>query len=71
MLLYCFWANSQVQNPYQGASLHHPTFVAILMSGHFNFLFLGRGEGSEAGFRCDDVAALGNSELIHNILFLL
>ena len=42
MLLYCLWANSQVQNLMSKCCLHHPTFVAILMSGHFNFLFLGR-----------------------------
>lgn len=28
--------------PISKCCLHHPTFVAILMSGHVNFLFLGR-----------------------------
>lgn len=33
---------SEKKKPMSKCCLHHPTFAAILMSGHFNFLFLGR-----------------------------
>lgn len=38
----CLRANKQAQKPRSACCLHHPTFAAILTSGHLNFLFLRR-----------------------------
>ncbi len=63
--------------PISKCCLHHPTFVAILMSGHFNFLFLGRFkvqmlkvkprswlEEAHLWHRMGNVVTKGNSKLI-------
>lgn len=63
--------------PISKCCLHHTTFVAILMSGHFNFLFLGRfkvqmlkvkprssPEGARLWTGMRDAVARGNNKLL-------
>lgn len=64
-------------NPISKCCLHHTTFVAILTSGHFNFLFLGRfkvqmlkvkprssPEGAHPWTGMGDAVARGNNKLL-------